>query len=263
MPVTDELIDQFARPGQNRVPLTVYEDRPMKIRTLPPVLWIDRFLIGDDITLGRVYWSSAQTYRPGDELDALAIQRKTRAVIEYDKPIVSMEAPWKDNKAHVSCIPTGQYSLQPHDLEPWRDTFALVGKGVSRFKHPACPLHACVIHPAGRPERLSGCIAFGLEYSPGSFPVSSTSHHVLRSPPVTDHVVAKLRSSLDAGFSPGVIITDRQTQVLSDDWWSFLIFKAFGSEGVLPKLERDRAYDQGWADAQKIGGDAFDEYLLS
>ena len=81
------------------------------------------------------------------------------------KPIsVTLERPWKDNKAWESCIPFGMYSLTRLDKS-------------KAFNYPHYLLEGVPdrtfikIHVANYPSELSGCIGVGSYFANGSIAV--------------------------------------------------------------------------------------------
>jgi hypothetical protein len=75
-----------------------------------------------------------------------------------------MECPWQNNEPFKSCIPTGNYRLEPHDGDKYKETLAFVseGLGVSHWPDPEYPRYACVIHRARNHRNLTGCLAPGM-----------------------------------------------------------------------------------------------------
>ena len=75
----------------------------------------------------------------------------------------TIERPWIDNRPHVSCIPTGEYFIEPTESPKYGDVWAIVGGSVSRHKTDYSKRFACLFHPANYASQLQGCIALGLE----------------------------------------------------------------------------------------------------
>lgn len=67
----------------------------------------------------------------------------------------TLELPWKDNKAFLSCIPEGEYSLKKH-FSPERRELCLLVVQVQDRK-------AIEIHEANQVSELKGCIAVGIK----------------------------------------------------------------------------------------------------
>ena len=75
--------------------------------------------------------------------------------------LYTVERPWLGNRPSVSCVPTGDYTLEEHSSRRFPKTWALVGRTVSHF--PAGKARSAVLFHAGnRPADLRGCIAPGL-----------------------------------------------------------------------------------------------------
>ncbi len=69
----------------------------------------------------------------------------------------TVERPWKNNLPNFSCVPAGRYTLEYLEFNRWGWRFALDGETVSPYKSDKAR-YACLIHPASRPEHVSGCI---------------------------------------------------------------------------------------------------------
>ncbi len=68
---------------------------------------------------------------------------------------VSLELPWKDNQHQISCIPVGEYDLEP--ITHWR-----LGNVLRVLNVP--DRDGILIHSANLPKELLGCIAPGQFY---------------------------------------------------------------------------------------------------
>lgn len=82
------------------------------------------------------------------------------------RPMWVMERKWRENTPDVSCVPTGFYSLVPHDGEKYKDTWALVGATVSHRKEPGIPRSFCVAHWEDDPKFLEGCLSMAYQLGP-------------------------------------------------------------------------------------------------
>ena len=73
----------------------------------------------------------------------------------------TVERPWKNNEAGVSCIPEGTYNITPHVSPKFGDCYILEQRtlGVTKFG-PSQRTHI-LIHPANHAGQLQGCIAPG------------------------------------------------------------------------------------------------------
>ncbi len=66
---------------------------------------------------------------------------------------VTLEPPWKDNKAFESCVPAGIYQLKRIESPKYGDTFEIQNVQDDR-KH-------CIIHPGNRLRDTLGCVLTG------------------------------------------------------------------------------------------------------
>ena len=80
------------------------------------------------------------------------------------KVFYGIERPWLENRPLVSCIPTGDYVLEPHDSAKFRDTWAFVGGSVSHWPHEGNVRNACLIHVANWSHQVQGCLGLGLSH---------------------------------------------------------------------------------------------------
>ena len=82
----------------------------------------------------------------------------------------TIEPPWLDNKPFVSCIPVGEYQLEPYYSQKYGDVVAMVGEGVVANKHDAKEgdRYGCLVHSANWASQLQGCVAPGKNISWGT-----------------------------------------------------------------------------------------------
>jgi hypothetical protein len=73
----------------------------------------------------------------------------------------TVEPTWADNQPRVSCIPTGQYSLERHQSPKFGDSAIIYGGTVSKFPTPGFMRSFILIHPANKSSQLEGCIGLG------------------------------------------------------------------------------------------------------
>jgi hypothetical protein len=76
----------------------------------------------------------------------------------------SLEAPWRDNQRHISCVPPGLYELVRHSGQKYKQTWALQNHEIGVGVDPQEDLtrYWCVLHGANWAHELGGCIAPGL-----------------------------------------------------------------------------------------------------
>ena len=87
------------------------------------------------------------------------------------RELFTLERPWKQNEARVSCIPPGHYELERHHTRRFPDHFALLGGTVSHWPSADHPRSAILMHSANRVTQLQGCIAPGWKANFGEHPV--------------------------------------------------------------------------------------------
>ncbi len=73
----------------------------------------------------------------------------------------TVERPWLNNEPFKSCIPDGNYALEPHDYGKYNGTFAIVGGTVSHQQEEGSERFACLFHSANRMSEVVGCIGLG------------------------------------------------------------------------------------------------------
>lgn len=77
----------------------------------------------------------------------------------------TMEQPWKDNTRFISCVPSGQYEIEPINTPSHGDTGVLVNHDLNVYalqtEAENGGRYACLIHPANWSHQLQGCIALG------------------------------------------------------------------------------------------------------
>ena len=75
----------------------------------------------------------------------------------------SVEKPWENNIPEISCVPSGEYSLIPHDSNKYGMVLCLVNKEkkVTHFKESDSKRYACLIHVANYERDVIGCIGLG------------------------------------------------------------------------------------------------------
>jgi len=76
-----------------------------------------------------------------------------------------LEPPWLDNQRFKSCIPSGAYTLLPHEAPRFGLGIAFFGGSVvlDESKKDYAERFACLIHPANYARQLQGCLAPGLK----------------------------------------------------------------------------------------------------
>jgi len=73
----------------------------------------------------------------------------------------TVERPWLNNQAMISCVPAGDYLLDTHSSTRFGETFALVGETVSHWAKPGIARSTCLIHTANHWQQVNGCIGLG------------------------------------------------------------------------------------------------------
>ena len=83
-----------------------------------------------------------------------------------DKKYFTVEKPWVNNTKEVSCIPSGDYVLEPHESDKYGNVLCMVndGKKVTHFKNADSKRFACLIHAANYERDVIGCIGLGEKY---------------------------------------------------------------------------------------------------
>ncbi len=81
---------------------------------------------------------------------------------------VTVEPPWKDNKKGVSCIPSGEYSLVPHNSAKYGNVVAFHAPSLHVYANDLLAKDEkgeyrsyCLIHSANFSYQLQGCVAPG------------------------------------------------------------------------------------------------------
>jgi len=79
------------------------------------------------------------------------------------KTFYTVEKPWINNQPEISCIPSGEYTLDPHTSEKYGDVLCMVNNeiGVTHFDSPTSKRFACLIHVANYEKDVLGCIGLG------------------------------------------------------------------------------------------------------
>ncbi len=81
--------------------------------------------------------------------------------------LFSVEKPWDNNTPYKSCIPSGEYTLEPHgNYKKDGDVLCMINneKGVTHYKTPESKRFACLIHTANYERDVVGCIGLGKGY---------------------------------------------------------------------------------------------------
>lgn len=78
----------------------------------------------------------------------------------------TVERPWLNNAPRISCVPVGQYKLEPHDSDAHPNVWALVNHslGVYHYADPKAKRTSILIHTANTADQLEGCIAPGTDF---------------------------------------------------------------------------------------------------
>jgi hypothetical protein len=81
-----------------------------------------------------------------------------------DKSFYTVEKPWANNTPYESCIPSGEYTLEPHNSLKYGDALFIVGNGVEYQDSDTAKRFACLIHVANYEADVVGCIGLGDKY---------------------------------------------------------------------------------------------------
>jgi len=84
----------------------------------------------------------------------------------------TVERPWLSNRKSISCIPPGEYKVEPYESPTFGDVFFLQNKALGVSLYEDTQRTAILIHPANFPHQLEGCIAPGLELNPDTWGVA-------------------------------------------------------------------------------------------
>jgi len=92
----------------------------------------------------------------------------------------TMERPWLNNQAMISCFPAGDYTLVPHESKRYGKTFAIVGETVSHFPEDGKARSTCLVHSANHMNHVKGCVGLGeaLGFVQGQWAVLNSSKTV-------------------------------------------------------------------------------------
>ena len=82
------------------------------------------------------------------------------------QPIYTMELPWRENAANISCIPVGVYKVVPHNSINHPHTFEVIN---------VPNRSAILIHTGNYPTDFEGCIGVGMGVSPSTPMISSSN----------------------------------------------------------------------------------------
>lgn len=121
-----------------------------------------------------------------------------------DVVLWTIEQPWNNNQIGKSCVPDGEYDLEPHSSKDHPHTWALVnhGLGIAHFPTPGVLRAACLIHSANWAFELEGCIAPGLT----KVISKKAGHEYAMSVQNSRGAMDKLRSALGTIQNPKLII---------------------------------------------------------
>lgn len=98
---------------------------------------------------------------------------ETQGVLEVEGEIFqTIEPPWRDNKPFKSCIPAGDYLLEPHNGGKYAGTYAMINEAMGVYHLPQdrkdnTDRYACVFHAANWASQLEGCCALGIGKAEG------------------------------------------------------------------------------------------------
>lgn len=75
----------------------------------------------------------------------------------------TLENRWLENQPFVSCVPAGEYELEPHHGSKYPDTWAAVGETVSHWAEEGKLRSVCVFHVGNWARDTQGCFLVGME----------------------------------------------------------------------------------------------------
>lgn len=104
-----------------------------------------------------------------------------------------MEREWAFNLPGTG-VPKDEYRLERHNGTKYKDTWALIGDGVSHIQTDGVPRYACVFHAADYPSNLKGCLAPALGISPNGVTIDS------------DKALASFLADLDRDSSHTILV---------------------------------------------------------
>jgi len=81
-----------------------------------------------------------------------------------EKKFYTVEKPWQNNTPYSSCIPSGEYTLEPHKSLKYGNALFMVGNGVEYQDSSTAKRFACLIHVANYEVDVVGCIGLGDKY---------------------------------------------------------------------------------------------------
>lgn len=83
-----------------------------------------------------------------------------------DKTFYTVEKPWQNNTQKISCVPSGEYILTPHNSLKYGNVLCLISDEmkITHFEEPDSKRFACLIHTANYEIDVLGCIGLGDKY---------------------------------------------------------------------------------------------------
>lgn len=76
----------------------------------------------------------------------------------------TVERPWKNNQAGISCVPEGEYDLIPHNSPKFGDCYVLEAPSLGVTIYGPSQRTHILFHAANKPSQLEGCIAPGMNF---------------------------------------------------------------------------------------------------
>ena len=73
----------------------------------------------------------------------------------------NVERPWLMNQSNISCIPEGDYTIEPYDSPTHGECYIIYNEslGVTKFKNDKGLRWGILVHTANLVSQLAGCIA--------------------------------------------------------------------------------------------------------
>lgn len=113
------------------------------------------------------------------------------------KSFFTVEKPWVNNTPEISCIPSGVYTLAPHESHKYGNVLCMVNNEmkITHFKNIDSARFACLIHTANYEKDVIGCIGLGETY--------------------LGHMVTNSKKSIAKFYN---LVNPKETHILTINW---------------------------------------------